>query len=657
MMNTRRIFSALAALTLFLTPFSASALTKDDIINMSSIGVADTVIISAIQASDTVFNLTTSDIIEMTKAGVSQGVIEAMQKTGAKSAPSSSSERPSENGSGSGSSMPATQEPPARTVPSGNSNGAPVQEIRRTQTTPAPTRPSTNTSQPRPQPNKVKALPADVKTLKERYRQGKYNTAADMAFDQLTGPNKDRFQDYRSTIYFYLASSLYQLGLYHSAHDIFLSVAKEGPEDENYSRALAMLDKTSKKLKEFDQFAQQLEGASTTDLPRTARSTLLYLIGLQRYEKQDFEDARRALEGVEDSTSTYPQALLLDGMALYRQGNYQEAVRRFTKLVKAPELLGTPEEVQNVKDLALLNMARVYYRVENFEAARRLYSQVPRNSNHWPQSLYEGAYASFWLGDYNVSLGNIMTIDSPFFEGRVFLPEAQILKALTYFNLCEYDKVGTVVKDFQAYHKPIRDAIRKSLAQYQQGLKFGNPDVDATLAGRQAAEAYASLYESRNKRKALGIPEEILSALANQHEFTNRVHHLGMIKKEIYELTDGSVRRKNTALGRTLLKKLNDDQLLLRQEAGHFMLKQLELIEKNVSGLIGESDIIAFEVVNAQKEEYEEKFRNPEKTETYEQLEGSYATESSVIYWPFTGEYWKDELGYYRFTEGGACKK
>lgn len=672
-MKSSRILSVIAAFTLMLTPLTAQALTKDDIVNMSNIGVADSVIVSAIQASDTVFRLTPAEIIELTKNGVSQAVIEAMQKTAAgKAAPGST---PSDNGSGTpgGSVAPSTSgnggspsgdggaaptDPPPRKLPaetkSGGTGGSrpadTVQEIRRPQQSPA------NPGTARPQPNKVKALPADVKTLKERYRQGKYNTSADMAFDLLTGPNKDRFADHRSTIYFYLGSSLFQLKLYHSAHDIFLTVAKEGAADENYSRALAMLDKTSKRLKEFEQFAEVLEGAATTDLPRTARSTLLYLIGLQHYEKQDFEDARRALEGVEDSTSTYASALFLDGMSLYRQGNYREAVRRFKKLVEAPELVGTPEEIQEVKDLALLNMARVYYRVENFEAAKRLYGQIPHDSPQWPQALYEGAYTHFWLADYNVTLGDIMTIDSPFFAGSLYLPEAQILKALTYFNLCGYDKVGAVVKSFQDYHKPIRDNIRKFLGMYQQGLKFGDPGIDETLAARQASEAYNTLYVSKSRRAALGIPEEILVALQRQREFTNRVHHLEMIKQEIFELTDGSVRRKGTALGRTLLKKLNDDQLLLRQEAGKVMLKQLERIEKDLSGLIGESDIIAFEVVNAQKEEYEEKFRNPEKIETYEDLEANYATESTFIFWPFTGEYWEDELGSYRFTERGACR-
>ena len=32
-----------------------------------------------------------------------------------------------------------------------------------------------------------------------------------------------------------------------------------------------------------------------------------------------------------------------------------------------------------------------------------------------------------------------------------------------------------------------------------------------------------------------------------------------------------------------------------------------------------------------------------------------YATDDEHIYWPFTGEYWRDELGYYLYTIKSEC--
>ena len=33
-----------------------------------------------------------------------------------------------------------------------------------------------------------------------------------------------------------------------------------------------------------------------------------------------------------------------------------------------------------------------------------------------------------------------------------------------------------------------------------------------------------------------------------------------------------------------------------------------------------------------------------------------FATATNFIYWPFNGEFWEDELGYYHYTEQGSCK-
>ena len=42
--------------------------------------------------------------------------------------------------------------------------------------------------------------------------------------------------------------------------------------------------------------------------------------------------------------------------------------------------------------------------------------------------------------------------------------------------------------------------------------------------------------------------------------------------------------------------------------------------------------------------------------EAHEDRKVDFATSKDIIYWPFNGEFWRDELGYYRYAEHGACK-
>ncbi len=499
MKRTFIAWAVVMGLGLFIVP-KAAALTLEDVVNMSNIGVADSVIISAIEASGTVFHLTANDIIELTRAGVSQAVIEALQKTARKE---SSAQQGAESRPGPAPAVapePVPQPAPTPKPPPASSTKT---------TRPASPRGSLSGSRPRSQP-----LPADVKQLKRRYDTGKYTSAAAMAYDLLTGPNKDRYAAVRSTIYYYLGKSLYKLGFYHSAHTIFLRVAQEGPSSPHYNGCLSLLTRTSDILKEYDGFMSVLEGVSTADLPRRVRSTLLYLIGLNQYLNEDFSDARNTLDGVSVNSRFYAKAQFITGMALFRMQENRKAVRTFRELVEGRQLVGEPEEIRDIQDLAVLNMARIYYKVQDFDRAELLYDLVPRDSRYWPQALYEMAYANFWQSDYNVSLGLLLTLHSPFFAGKTYLPEADILEALVYFNLCEYDRVERIVKAYQAYTKSVRDSIRtfrKTFGLVIQGdMAAFHRDARAMEA---AMRAYSDVYRSEPPGRALGIPREVMASV------------------------------------------------------------------------------------------------------------------------------------------------
>jgi len=59
--------------------------------------------------------------------------------------------------------------------------------------------------------------------------------------------------------------------------------------------------------------------------------------------------------------------------------------------------------------------------------------------------------------------------------------------------------------------------------------------------------------------------------------------------------------------------------------------------------------------VDAQRVDYEFKTRNPD-VGSLDSKKIDFATSREIIYWPFNGEFWEDELGYYRYTEHGSCK-
>ena len=71
---------------------------------------------------------------------------------------------------------------------------------------------------------------------------------------------------------------------------------------------------------------------------------------------------------------------------------------------------------------------------------------------------------------------------------------------------------------------------------------------------------------------------------------------------------------------------------------------------------LSQSQIIGFEVVDAQRLDYEYKASNFEALTDQSKFDVDFATSPDLIYWPFNGEFWADELGYYNYTEQSSCQ-
>ena len=120
-----------------------------------------------------------------------------------------------------------------------------------------------------------------------------------------------------------------------------------------------------------------------------------------------------------------------------------------------------------MRDLAFLSMARTYYsasvRLDENQRAddRRAEALAPRSSTGTrstsPAStgstpLFEESWAYFMAGDYSHALGNIHTIESPYFP-HSYYPEADVLKAVIYFANCQYDDAHIIVAQFQQKYR------------------------------------------------------------------------------------------------------------------------------------------------------------------------------------------------------------
>jgi hypothetical protein len=256
--------------------------------------------------------------------------------------------------------------------------------------------------------------------------------------------------------------------------------------------------------------------------------------------------------------------------------------------------------------------------------------------------LFSGAWSNFMQNNLNHTLGQLLTVRSPFFHSNDYIPEIEYLRALTYFNLCEYKEVERILLAFEDTTRPVQQELKTFVKGY------------ATKEQLKMAEQAWNTYFGPGA-VATQIPKPFFTKMLRNSDISGIVSHLDLLDEE----TDLINRQKpewRDVLGALLKKVIEKDRSKLKRRAGKFMLAEMARWANNLQDMLSNSEIVRFEVIDAQRVDYQYKFQNPDLANLSGKIDLDFATAIDFIYWPFNGEFWQDELGYYHYTEQGSCK-
>jgi len=95
-----------------------------------------------------------------------------------------------------------------------------------------------------------------------------------------------------------------------------------------------------------------------------------------------------------------------------------------------------------------------------FAKAAETFLRVERFGRHWPNALFGAAYASFRSGEFGKALGFLQTLRAGFADAPL-LPEADLLRAYIYYQVCLYAEANSAMDDLRDGYKEIREALDK----------------------------------------------------------------------------------------------------------------------------------------------------------------------------------------------------
>jgi hypothetical protein len=285
-------------------------------------------------------------------------------------------------------------------------------------------------------------------------------------------------------------------------------------------------------------------------------------------------------------------------------------------------------------DLAWMELARIYYSTQHYDSAVEAWNRVDVASEYWLDALFEESWAFFLQQDYARALGNIHTLNSPFFA-NAYYPEALVLKSVIFFSTCHYDDAETVLAQFNERYGELRPELTRYLQQYQDNPSF-----------------FTFLRDVRAGRAALPRRvQPIVETALGDRTLLRNLEYVAQLDAENRRLDAIRGPFANTAVGQRVRQDISVARSFAVDTAGDLARGRYQRLLDELQDLQNQSTAILIEIVNARRGDTSDEARNTQVPARRVPV----TADAEHYLWPFTGEYWRDEQGFYQQEIDSRC--
>lgn len=373
---------------------------------------------------------------------------------------------------------------------------------------------------------------------------------------------------------------------------------------------------------------------------RHSRSgNIRYILAKRLLKLGRLEEALKELSTIKQDHSAYPfvanmKATLNSHLQNEKlsESQFRECVSSSQSRMSKVDLQAQREQLGNNRDYCLAGIARVQFARKDYQQAEINYLDIDKDSFVWPEILFEEAWTSYYVKNYNRTLGKLVSYKAPVFD-FIFKPEVEVLKALTYMKMCLYDDAKKTVDDFYTDllnpSRELRNFLMSSgknyrryydmMAAHEEGKNSDLPIADSVLKSVSKDGAYL----------------ELKSAL------TGAIGEYNTLRKK----TNSSLRSNLIKNVQTLL---DEYRTIIGAYVRAGMVGKYSELYSAFQGM----SYIKLEVLAQRKEQlYKTDIQTSKKRGDVKYIERN----DKQYFWNFNGEFWADELGDYVFALRSEC--
>jgi len=460
---------------------------------------------------------------------------------------------------------------------------------------------------------------------------------------------------------YHLAICLYRLKFYQAAYAYFSEISDK-PNHLKFNETLLWLSKLATDLPEPADIVERVGKYNDEQIARFNNPNqrdlfwqLNYLLGRYKYRNRQYEEALTLFGKVDRQSRYYVQAQFFGGISNVQLRKSVPAVQAFTRIVSAIDegVEGVDDETR-MRDLAFLSMARTYYSAsirldennaptidsQKLSAAVKYWNKVDVASEYWLDALFEESWAYFMAGDYSHALGNIHTIEAPYFPNSYY-PEAGVLKSVIYFANCQYDDATGIVAKFQTKYQPIYNDLSDVLKRFK--------------GDNQEESFYKFLKDVRDDKADLkaSVKPIVKNALSDRQLLRN-LEYVAALDKEAGRFKAAPQNFQSSTLGGDVKDALQLARDIAVRNAGQLARDRYQRNLDELNEHLRDSAKILIDITAAQRNQLDQAIAGSQVSREESKANIVKPDEEHVI-WPFDGEYWRDELGFYRQTITSKC--
>jgi len=447
---------------------------------------------------------------------------------------------------------------------------------------------------------------------------------------------------------FFMGKTLYQMSFYAGSLAYFDKIVAAGDAHTYHAAALKWLAALSRVLPETSGILEKIgtydEKALEEPSLASVKDELFFLLGRHYYRRAgdgDFEKAIQLFQKVSRENEFFIKAKFFEGVTYVRKFEGKPAVEAFKEILiigqERPRQYKA-DDIANYNELAQLQMARVFYSTQQFDTSIKYFEKLDQNSADWTESLFEASWAYFMKTLNSKALGNIHTLNAPYFENQ-FFPESVLLKAVIYYKYCLYDQAEEAIQDYNDKYLPLSKNLKDLTDKYSDNAEFYDyvRKVKANKAGLDATT------------------QRLVMSVLNDKTLLKTFAWVDELNHELEMLQKSDKAWQTTQVAAEVLQELTVQQSVAAADAGKVARDRVSGLYSELTKLSRDGSKIRFEILNGKAEKLSAeamKVRVDPNTR-----EEPIIIDDEHFQWKFNGEYWKDELGYYRFKIRSRCPK